>query len=355
MREVWRWWLPAVVLLAAACGCSRKEPAKAPDAQDIRAKMGNVPVSIRAFGPDENTCKQALEAGFARVDELNALLSDYVPDSEVSRVNRAAGGGAVAVSAETFEVIRLAKDWHGMTSGAFDPTIRPALKLWKLAARDDELPSDAEIEAARKLIGAGKIEMDAAKRTVRLSAAGMSLDLGGIAKGYIVDRAAEALRERGATAGVIDAGGDVLVLGRKPGGKLWRIAVENPPPRDKAYTIVLGLSSGAVATSGDYRRGLFIEDKTYSHIIDPRTGRPAGHVTSATVIAKDLATADALATALCVLGPEEGIKLIGKLDATEALIFSRRNDTLRAVTSRGFTQYVMEGKQELVELQHGND
>ena len=353
--------LLTLALLAAAVvfpGCS--EPPLA-DVSVTRSKMGNVPVTIRTFGTDEETCNKAIEAAFERIDELNAMLSDYVEDSDVSRINKAAGGEPQQVSSETLAVVEFAKEWWKKTSGAFDPTIRPALILWRIASRDDEMPDDEDVEAERELIGADKIEINMAKRTVRLPKEGMSLALGGIAKGYFVDQAIAVLREHGIRSATVDAGGDIYVLGSKPaqagkpGGESWSVGVENPPPRDEPYSIVLNVTDAAVATSGDYRRSLYIEDKRYSHIIDPRTGRPAEHVASATVIAPDLTTADALATALCVLGPDEGIKIIDNLDATEALILSRHGAILRAATSKDFAKYVNEGLDTLVEMKNGKN
>jgi len=354
--------LPTVAVLLATVvfpGCSRSAPLA--DVSVTRAKMGNVPVTIRTFGPDEKTCNEAIEAAFKRIDELNAMLSDYVDGSDVSRINKAAGGDPQRVSSETLSVVKFAKGWWKKTSGAFDPTIRPALILWRIASRDDEMPADEDVEAERELIGADKIEIDEAEHTVRLAKEGMSLDLGGIAKGYIVDQAIAVLREHGIRSATVDAGGDIYLLGckpaqaGKPGGESWSVGVENPPPRDEPYSIVLNVTDAAVATSGGYRRNLYIEDKRYSHIIDPRTGRPAEHVASATVIAPDLTTADALATALCVLGPDDGIKIIDNLDATEALILSRNNAILRAAISKNFVKYVNEGLDTLVEMKNGKN
>ena len=331
------------------------------DLTSTRIQMGTVEVTIRVAGPDRNTCSTATAAAFDRIDQLAALLSDYEPDSEVSRISASAGKGPVGVSQETFEVTLLAQHWWQKSDGAFDPTIRPAIQLWKRAAQVQQLPTEEQLAGVRKLIGADKILFDREALAIGLPVAGMSLDLGGIAKGYVVDMAVEKLRAHGITSGVVNAGGDIYALGSKAGQAPWRIAVEIPPPAEERdeltveYELVLALVDKAVATSGDYRRGFTINGTNYSHIINPRTAQPVRHVSGATVIAPDLTSADALATAVSVLGPADGIKLIELLPATEALILTREGAMLRAETSSGFSDYIIQGQDWLTELQYGNN
>jgi len=340
----WSVMASAVVVLA---GCARQPVQFAA----VRQQMGTA-VKIVVTGRDQRTVTQAGEAAFRKIEQLNGLLSDYLAASDVSRISAAAGGQPQTAAADTFAVIELALLWWRKTGGAFDPTVRPAIGMWREAAADDELPSDQQLAAVRKLIGAGKIELDRRARTIRLPAAGMSLDLGGIAKGYIVDQAATVLRARGIRSALIDAGGDVLLIGGKTEQAPWSVAVENPPP-GSAHQLVLALRDCAVATSGDYRRGVYIHGKHYSHIIDPRTARPAERAASVSVIAPDLTTADALATALSVMPPDEGISLIDSLRGIEALILSRQGAMLCAVTSKGFAESILDGRDRLAELQHG--
>jgi thiamine biosynthesis lipoprotein len=340
-----------IATLLAAClwGCA-KPPV---EFTSTREQMGTA-VSIRVIGRDKDACTKAGEAAFARIDELNALMSDYVRTSDVSRVSAASGGVPQPVAPETFTVVELATDWFKRTSFTFDVTIRPAIRLWRKAMEDEQLPTPEQLAAVRGLLQAqNPIELDKGKRTIRLPKAGMSLDLGGIAKGYIVDQAIATLEAHGVRSAIIDAGGDVYALGGKSAEEAWRVAIENPPPGDDRY-IILGVCDRGVATSGDYRRGFTIADKHYSHIIDPRTAMPAENVPSATVIAADLTTADVLATAVSVLGPDEGLRLIDSLPGTEALIIYRQAAMLRAVASKGFARYVVEGQERLDELTHGN-
>jgi len=343
--------LSAAMAAAAACvlsGCGAKSTGQA-EVESVRTAMG-IDVRIRVIGPDEATCSRAGDAAFARIAQLDAMLTDYDPASEVSRISAAAGGPPQPASAETFDVTRQALEWWKTSGGAFDPTIRPVILLWRQAAANGQLPTEYQLADARQLVGGDKVELDADAHTIRLQRAGMSLDLGGIAKGYIVDQAVDRLRANGIGSGIIDAGGDVYALGAKADGAPWRVAVKIPPPAQAEYELVLSLKDRAVATSGDYRRGFDIGGKHYSHIIDPRTAWPVDAVPSATVVATDLTTADALATAVSVLGPEHGIKLINTLPDTEALILSREGAMLRAVTSTGFADYILEGNDWLTEL-----
>ncbi len=250
---------------------------------------------------------------------IEALMSTYRDDSEVRRLKGAPAMQRVALSPETLEVLRTARHFAEVTGGAFDATAAPLFRLWKRCAKLDRLPTRDELVTARAASrwDAFTLLTDGVVKANSLA----EVDLGGIAKGYAIDRAVETMKEAGCVGGLVDVGGDIRCFGTKPGGHPWRIAVRAPwGPR---YAGVLGLQSAAVCTSGDYLRFVEIKGERYSHIIDPRSGTPVDKVPSVTVIAPDATTADALATAVSVLGPKEGLDLVKGLAGVECLLVVR--------------------------------
>ncbi len=221
------------------------------------------------------------------------------------------------VDKELFALIQRGVRIGELTGGAFDITYAGAGQLWDFKADPPKLPSDAELEAALTRVGYARLTLDEAALTVELPA-GMRIGLGGIAKGYGVDRAMALFMKRGIRNAIVNAGGDLKALGRKF-DKSWEIAIRHPRDRERVLAM-LPVSNVCVVTSGDYERFFELEGVRYHHILDPRTGRPSTGCMSATVTAPDAAFADALATALCVLGPEKGLELIESLDRVEALI-----------------------------------
>ncbi|NLE39630.1 MAG: FAD:protein FMN transferase [Pirellulaceae bacterium] len=260
----------------------------------------NIPSAERALGEAEAVLRR-----------VEAKMSSWLAESEISRLNRAEAGEPVALSAESIAVLRLARDAVEPTGGAFDATCRPLIELWREAARADRLPSDEQIAAARGSSHWDQVELD--DRTATKRDATAQVDLGGIAKGHAIDRALAAVRAAGVEGGLVDVGGDVAVFGKPPKGSVWPVEVRNP--FGPGVLTRLQIVEGAVCTSGDYARGRMIEGRRYSHIIDPRTGRPARSAPSVTVMAPDAVTADIWATALSVLGPEGLERLPGDVEA----------------------------------------
>ncbi|MEI6631541.1 MAG: FAD:protein FMN transferase [bacterium] len=251
--------------------------------------------------------KLASQVVFNEIKRIEKLLSKYDPQSEVSRLNQYE---SLAVSPETFYIIEQAKYFWQISSGAFDITVGPLLDLWGFSDKKYHKPTQAEVERMLRLVGSDKIIIDKNKNTVELKIPGMKLDLGAIAKGYAVDCAVKRLKEQGIKNCLINAGGQIYCLGTKY-GKPWRVAIRNP--RKDSLLDNLELRNTAVSTSGDYEQYFIIEKKRYSHIMNPKTGYPAASgVTSVTVIASSGLTADALATAIFVLGKERGLELAAK-------------------------------------------
>ena len=224
----------------------------------------------------------------------------------------------MAVSKELFKVISGAIRVGRMTGGAFDPSWAAMHGLWDFRPGSYRLPTEQEIEERLPLIDYKLIETDPAKMTVGLEKKGMAIGLGGIAKGYAVDQAMELLLKMGIRNAVIKAGSDIRVQGLSEGGEEWRIDIKHP--REDKLLASLPLTNISISTSGDYER-FFIKDSVlYHHIIDPRTGSPARGCQSVTILAPDTMTSDAFATAVFVLGPEKGLRLVERLDGVEAIV-----------------------------------
>jgi thiamine biosynthesis lipoprotein len=286
----------------------------------------------------------AVDAAFVEVERINGLMSTYLDDSEISRINRLAAGDEIAVSTDMVDVLGKAVELNRLTSGAFDVTVGPLVSLWGFgsgAETHDQAPSGIEMKETMALTGMDLIVLDTERRTVAVEKAGVYIDLSGIAKGYAVDRALAVLKNAGVEHALVNAGGDVAALGGKTDELAWTVGVQRPV-RDAGIraTDIIGttpLISGAIATSGTYEQYVTVDGTEYSHIIDPRTGVPRQNIPSATVIAPDCTTADALATGLLVLGPEEGIAVVETMDGVEALLLSDENGSLRAWKSSGWT------------------
>lgn len=260
-----------------------------------------LPVRMILHAADEDRARTAAAAAFARIAALDRIMSDYRPDSEL-RALEANPGEWNPVSAELLAVLRRAVEIARASSGAFDPTIGPLVGLWRDARQTHKKPDGAAIDVARRLTGFQHLTLDPWRRAIKLALPGMRLDLGGIAKGYILQDALRILRDHGVTRALVEAGGDIVVGDAPPGQRGWRIDTARA---DAAFRSRAGqLTHAALATSGATAQFVEIDGVRYSHVIDPRTGLGLTNRVVARVIAYDAMTADALATALTVLGPQ---------------------------------------------------
>ena len=299
-------------------------------------RMG-VAFHISLYSPDEAVANNAARAAYARVKQLNQLLSDYEPDSELMQLCRRSGPGKpVAVSPELFCVLRRAIALSQASDGAFDVTVGPLVLLWREARRTRKLPDPAELTAARESVGWKHVRLNAEQRTVELRKPGMRLDLGGIAKGYAADEALRVLQEHGVTQALIAAAGDIVAGDPPPGRDHWRIGIAPVDSPDGEPSRYLQLANAAVSTSGDAFQYVEIDGVRYSHIVDPRTGVGLTTRSSVTVVAEDGITADSLASAVSVLGPERGMDLIESRENTAALFVVLEGDKPRTVESKSF-------------------
>jgi len=284
-----------------------------------RAEMA-VDVRLVFYTETQDIASTAADAAFARVRQLNAVLSDYDPQSELSRLCRSSGPGRpVRVSTDLWRVLALSQTWADRSGGAFDVTIRPVVRLWRRARRQQQLPDRERIQQALADVGYENIRLDPESRTVELLRPGISIDLGGIAKGYAADEARRVLEKYTIKSCLVDAGGDMVLGSPPPDREGWRIGVA-PLQADGPPSRYLVLAHCAVATSGDAWQHVEIDGRRYSHIVDPRTGLGLTDHSSVTVVAPDGATADALASAVSVLGPEAGMKLVEATPGAAALI-----------------------------------
>jgi thiamine biosynthesis lipoprotein len=337
---------------ALAAGLMRARRAGSAELQvrPLPGKPGRFAVTFPAMGtdvrlvaaaPDAATARRYFQAARRPIQRTEELMSTYRPDSEISRLNRS---GSAELSREVADVLRRAAEISALTRGAFDVTYAPLRDVWRHGADNGELPPEAELEEARGAVdwrGLGLRQSSPSVAT--LEREGMQVDLGGIAKGYAIDRAAEAMRAAGAESGLVDIGGDLRLIGRPTEREKWRIQVRRPP--DQAEDYVLELGPVAVATSGDYARGFRVDGEWYSHIIDPRTGRPVRHAASVTVVAADAMTADALATAFSVMRPEEAVKTAEDLPSVECMLMVRREGgELEEFATPGFMRLIDGGK-----------
>lgn len=267
-----------------------------------------MPVRILLHASDERRAESAMRAAFARIAALDQMMSDYRADSELRRLEK--GRDWTPVSPDLLEVLSTAVTVARATDGAFDPTIGPLVALWRDARKAGKLPAAAAIEQARALVGWQHLEIDRARGAVRLLKSGMRLDLGGIAKGYILQEGLRTLRTNGLGRALLEAGGDIVAGSGPPGLLGWRIDAKDADPifRRRASA----LTNAGLSTSGDSEQFLEVDGTRYSHIVDPRTGLGLINRVTARVIARDATTADALATALTVMGPDGAQKVLDK-------------------------------------------
>ena len=264
----------------------------------------------------------------ALIDHLDRSMSTYKPDSELNQFNRHPIGEPFAVSAELLEVLLLAKQIHGLTGGAFDPTIAPLVDLWGFGPRDtgDRVPSDAEISALREVVNFDALVIQVQDNTsdaenTFTKTSEVTLDLSAIAKGYIVDRIASFLLDLGVENFLVELGGELRLEGHNARDEFWKIAVEVPVLEQGQIQRVLSLTKVGLATSGDYRNYFERDGERYSHTIDPRKGYPITHkLASVTVLAPTAAEADAFATGFMVMGKDEALSLAETLDLPVLLL-----------------------------------
>ncbi len=277
-----------------------------------------------------------------RLDRIDGWMSTYDPSSDVSRFNTQPAGEPFTIAQSTFDVLREARAVSELTRGAFDVTVAPLVRLggFGAGASDDlELPTDAEIAEARARTGYAQLVLSDDPPSVAKSADRVEFDLSGIAKGYAVDEVAKLLDKRGVRDFMVEIGGEVRTSGKNADGEAWRIGIEKPIPGARSLERVVRLSGLSMATSGDYRNFYEVDGKLYSHLIDPRTGRPVAHrLASVSVVGHSCMRADALASGLLVLGPDAGYDLAVQEDLTVLFLIRSEDGEIEERPSPSFEQ-----------------
>jgi len=307
--------VPILLLLMVAFFVWQRQPAEDSLLSRTALVMGTL-VEIKAYGDDRELLEQGLDAAFAEMVRLEQLFSTHIPKSEVSRLS--AADAPLIVSEETATLLGLGLKIAQRSDGAFDMGLGKLKALWGVESDQPQVPEEQSIALALKGIGPDSLQIS--EQQVRKQTPGLQIDLGGIAKGYAVDRAVEKLRQAGIFSAAVNAGGDIRLLGDRQ-GQSWRIGIQHPR---KAGEIIatLALQNRAVVTSGDYERYFEQEGLRYHHLFDPQTGRPARGCQSVTVVAADAASADALATAAFVLGPQKGLTLLEQMPDVEGFLIA---------------------------------
>jgi thiamine biosynthesis lipoprotein len=334
--------LTSAALVLSALLAQALPPAAAPAGPRVVAKsygaMGT-DVTFSAFTADAPRAQRAFAAAYDEIRRVELLMTDWerpgVPESDVVRINKAAGKQAVAVSAETLEVIQKSLEMSRRSEGAFDITFAVMRGLWRFDEdMDKSLPPADEIARRRKLINWRDVIVDAKARTVKLRRAGMRLGLGGIAKGYAVDRCAAVLRGEGLTDFMVQAGGDLFVSGSK-GEAPWRVGIRDPRGPANQTIGFMPIRDHAFSTAGDYERSFILDGKRYHHIIDPKTGYPATASREVTIFAPTAFLADALDDAAFILGPKRGLALVDATPDCAAVIVDAQNQVWTSKSLEG--------------------
>jgi len=297
--------------------------------------MGTL-AEISLYGAPRDRAEGWVDLGFQELTEVEKSLSFYDSDSQLSQINRSAGHGFFSPDRELRETLTVVEKAHHMTRGGFDPTVGPLVRIWKKAIQEGRLPSVDELDLAREFCGWESVHKQEDGMDFIGLPHGFVLDLGGIAKGYGVDRAAEKLISVGVSAGIVNVGGDLRSWGCPPGRDAFAIGVRHPRRQGEGLAGTLTIQSASVVTSGDYEQGFVHEGTRYSHVVNPRSGWPAQGLLSVTVMAASAALADALATGIMALGPQDGLAVASKMSQIEVLLFIEDQGRLTGYATPGF-------------------
>lgn len=266
---------------------------------------------ITIVAKDKASANAYIDSSSAEISRIENLISDWIPSTQLSEINRNAGIKPVKVAKELLDLTERAIYFSEISNGAFDISFAAAEKIWKFDGSMTKLPTPEEVKESVKKIGYKNIIIDKENSTIFLKMSGMKIGFGSIGKGYAADKAKELMISKGVSGGIINASGDISTWGKQPDGKNWTIGITNPMKKEKRIA-VFGVSGTAVVTSGSYEKFIEIDNKRYSHIIDPRTGYPASGISSVTIFGESAEMANGISTSVMVLGKEKGLELIKK-------------------------------------------
>lgn len=280
---------------------------------------------ITVVAKDSAEANNYIDLAVGEITRIEKLISSWDPASQTSEINRNAGIKPVKVDEELYNLVQRSVEISKLTDGAFDISFASMDKIWKFDGSMTEMPSEEAIKQSVAKIGYQNIILDPENFTVFLKLEGMKIGFGGIGKGYAADKAKILLMEKGVSAGIINASGDMNTWGKQPDGEFWKVAITNPMDKNKAFAL-LPLNENAVVTSGNYEKYVTFNNIRYTHIINPRTGYPATGIISATVFAPKAEIADALATSIFVMGRDVGIDFINQLPKIECIIIDEKGE-----------------------------
>ena len=299
--------------------------------------MGTL-VRIKLYAHNQQEALSSFHAAFERIAEIDNALSDYKPESELNQVAVTAVQHPVKIGADLYRVLAAAQELAHATNGAFDVTLGPLTHLWRKARAQHHVPAEADVRSALSRSGYRKLHLNDEGQTLELDLPGMQLDVGGIAKGYAADEALGVLRRKGILSALVAASGDLAFSDSPPGQRGWKIGIDSFDQANVPFTRVLQLHNAAVSTSGDMEQHLDVNGTRYSHIVQPRTGMGLTTGMTVTIVARKGIDADAMATAVSVLGAEKGLTFVEARPDVAALLLTRRKDGTRVLESHRFTR-----------------
>ena len=302
--------------------------------KETRIMMGTM-ITITAYHENRAVLTTAIDEAFRRIGMVDAHMSTYKDESELSQLNRAKKPGTYTVSDDLWNVLMIADQLYHQTNGVFDVTIKPLLDLWSNAAESNTFPTEEKLEQARARTGWQTIRLHPETQEVEFTRSDTMIVLGGVAKGYAVDVAVDTLQSAGVVNCLVDAGGDIYCAGVAPEGIPWQIGVRNPFDMD-ALIDTISVQDQAVVTSGNYERVFSVGEEKFSQIINPLIGYPTKNTASVTIVSSTAAVADGLATALMVMKSDDGIDLIEELPHTEVFIITTTTGKAQVDFSAGF-------------------
>jgi len=312
-----------LALIIILPGCQMQKDSKEISYDKMAPLLGTI-ITVKAYGVDAG---ESLSLAFSRVKEIEDKMSRHLIESEVNLINQNAGKQAVPISEDTCFVIQTALDYAKQTKGAFNPVIGNIVELWGIGTDDARVPSSEEINMFLPHLDYHQLILTKKPYTAQLTSDKIKLDLGAIAKGYAGDEMTRILIEQGITSALLNLGGNIIVIGNKPDGTLWSVGIQNPLEPERGQVAgILKVKNTSVVTSGSYERFFEEDGARYHHIMDPATGYPAeSGVISSTIITQSSTLADALSTAVYILGKKKGLALIESLVDVEAVIITDEN------------------------------
>jgi thiamine biosynthesis lipoprotein len=285
--------------------------------------LGTV-IQLRVYGSNG---ERAIDEAMKRLSDIDDKMSVFKENSDVSMINKKAGISTHQVGADTYFVIKKAVEYSKLSEGTFDPTIRPLVSLWRIGSNNPRIPSKNEITENLKLVNYEDIILSEEDNSIGLKYAKQAIDVGGIAKGYAADEVKKIFNNYKIKSALIDLGGNIFALGKKPDSTLWRVGIQNPFNNRGEYVGLISVENKSIVTSGNYERYFMKNGKTYHHIIDPKTGYPSeSEVISATIISNYSIDGDGLSTGVYIMGLEKSIKIIEALKGVDAIFITRNKE-----------------------------